>query len=96
MNCLPKTYNGEYEYISSYYYRDTGAPKYESSGTIEAAEFTENYPLKSAKYYGASEKQNSFLEDSRVGVYDTVSCLKQFLEKENTGYTLYDLGFVKF
>lgn len=93
---IPKKYNGNYEYISSYYYRDNGESKYESKGVIEAAAFTSNYPLKSTSYYGAAEKQNSFLEESRIGICDTLKCIKQFLQKENTGYTLNDLGFTEF
>lgn len=93
---IPKSYNGNYEYISSYYYRDNGESKYQSKGVIEATKFTKNYPLKSNSYYGSAEKQNSFLEESRIGICDALSCLKQFLEKENTGYTLADLGFTKF
>lgn len=93
---IPKSYNGNYEYISSYYYRDNGESKYESTGVIEASVFTKNYPLKSSNYYGSAERQNSFLEESREGICDLLDCIGQFLKKQNTGYTLSDLGFNKF
>ncbi len=93
---IPKTHNGNYEYCSSYYYRDNGESKYESNGVIEAAAFTDNYPLKSTSYYGAADYQNTFLEESRIGICDSLRCLSQFLEKEKLGYTLSDLGFAKF
>lgn len=93
---IPKAYSGNYDYISSYYYRDSGVSKYESKGYIEAAVFNDNYPLKSTSYYGTTERQNSFLEESRIGICDALKCLGQFLQKEKTGYTLSDLGFVNF
>lgn len=93
---IPKKQNGKFDYISSYYYRDTGESKYESKGVIEAAEFTSNYPLKSTDYYGSAERQNSFLEESRVGICDLLNCMKKFLTQENTGYTLSDVGFANF
>ncbi len=93
---IPKSYTGNYDYISSYYYRDNGVSKYESKGIIDAAVFTKNYPLKSTSYYGSADRQNSFLEESREGICDTLSCLNQFLKKEGIGYTLKDLGFTQF
>lgn len=93
---IPKTHTGSYEYISSYYYRTDGTPKYESKGTIKAETFTKNSPLNSTKYTGNAAFQNDFMEMSRVGVCDALDCLKQFLQKENTGYTLSDLGFTRF
>lgn len=36
------------------------------------------------------------MEMSRVGICDTLNCLKQFLVKENLGYTLSNIGFEKF
>lgn len=93
---IPKAYTGNYDYISSYYYRSNGVSKYESKGFIEAAVFTKNYPLKSTSYSGAADRQNSFLEESRVGICDALSCLSQFLKKEGIGYTLKELGFTNF
>lgn len=93
---IPKKYTGNYEYVSSYYYRDTGVSKYESVGYVEAAVFTKSYPLKSTSYYGAADRQSSFLEESRVGVCDALVCLDGFLRSNNIGYTLKDLGFTSF
>ena len=50
---VPEHHMGNYEYISSYYYRDTGEPLYEAKGVIKAAEFTKNYPLNCNKYIGS-------------------------------------------
>lgn len=93
---IPKNHTGTYEYVSSYYYRDTGEPLYEARGTIVAAEFTKNYPLNCSKYTGSSDKQNWFMEESRIGVCDMLDCLSQFLAVENLVYTFKDLGFTKF
>ncbi len=93
---VPEEHNGKYEYVSSYYYRDTGEPLYEAKGTITAQEFTNNYPLNCTKYYGSTEKQNSFMEMSRQGVCDLIGCLEQFIEVEDIKYSFEDFGFLKF
>lgn len=93
---IPREYNGNYEYITSYYYRDNGQSICESRGIIQADSFTKNYPLNSTEYFGSSDLQNNFMEMSRTGICDTLNILEQFLKKENIGYTLLDLGFDKF
>lgn len=93
---IPKQYTGEYEYISSYYYRSDGVPLYEAKGKIKAGEFTSSYPLYCDKYTGSADDQNTFMEMSRVGICDLLNCLKNFLTVEKTEYTFTDLGFVKF
>ena len=93
---VPKTHTGRYTYISSYYYRDTGASLYEATGTIVASEFTKNYPLPCSRYIGSTDKQNEFMEMSRQGICDLLDCLENFLEVENMEYSFEDLGFTKF
>ncbi len=93
---IPKTYNGVYDYIVSYYYRDTGYNYCEAKGTINAAEFTSSYPLTCSSYTGPSNVQNDFMEMAREGMCDTLRCLKNFLEVEHTPYKFTDLGFKKF
>ncbi|MBQ8381946.1 MAG: helix-turn-helix transcriptional regulator [Clostridia bacterium] len=93
---VPKNHTGEYEYISSYYYRDTGEPLYEARGTITAGEFTDSYPLNCIKYIGSTDKQNEFMEISRQGVCDLITCLKEFITVENIEYSFLDFGFTKF
>ena len=93
---IPETYTGKYEYISSYYYRDSGEPYYEARGTITAKEFTESYPLNCSKYTGDKEQQNDFMELSRLGICEMLSCLKEFLKVEKLDYSFKDLGFTKF
>lgn len=93
---IPKQYTGEYEYISSYYYRSDGVPLYEAKGKIKAGEFTSSYPLYCDKYTGSADDQTTFMEMSRVGICDLLTCLKNFLAVEKTEYTFTDLGFVKF
>ena len=93
---VPEHHSGKYEYISSYYYRDTGEPLYEAKGTITAEEFTDNYPLNCTKYFGSTEKQNAFMEMSRQGVCDLIGCLEKFIEVEDIKYSFEDFGFLKF
>jgi hypothetical protein len=93
---VPENHSGKYEYISSYYYRDTGEPLYEARGTITAEEFTDNYPLNCTKYFGSTENQNTFMETSRQGVCDLIGCLERFIEVENIKYSFKDFGFLKF
>lgn len=59
---VPEEHNGSYEYITSYYYRDNGESLYEARGTINAENFTDNYPLNCTKYIGATSEQNAFME----------------------------------
>ncbi len=93
---VPKTHTGRYTYISSYYYRDTGVSLYEATGTIVASDFTKNYPLPCSRYTGSTDKQNYFMEMSRQGICDLLSCLERFLEVENIEYSFDDFGFTKF
>ena len=93
---VPENHNGKYEYVSSYYYRETGEPLYEARGTITAEEFTNKYPLNCTKYYGSTEYQNTFMEISRQGVCDLIACLEEFIEVENIKYSFKDFGFLKF
>ena len=93
---VPKTHTGTYEYISSYYYRDTGAPLYEARGTIDAALFTQNYPLTCTDYTGSADVQNEFMEMSRQGICDLIACLEEFTVVEGLEYSFADFGFEKF
>ena len=93
---VPKDFNGEFEYISSYYYRDTGAPLYEARGVITAAEFTKKYPLMCTEYYGSSDMQDDFMEMSRLGLCDLIACLESFVSVENFEYSFADFGFNQF
>ncbi|MBO4584630.1 MAG: hypothetical protein J5756_06140, partial [Clostridia bacterium] len=93
---VPKTYSGQYVYISSYYYRDTGEAVYQAKGSIDAAEFTSNYPLKCTSYTGSSEDQDWFMELSRQGVCEALKLLKGFIKTEQLDYSFADFGFKKF
>ena len=93
---VPENHNGKYEYVSSYYYRDTGESLYEARGTITAKEFTDNYPLNCTKYIGSTENQNAFMETSRRGVCDLIGCLEKFIEVEDLAYSFEDFEFLKF
>ena len=93
---VPKTYSGQYIYISSYYYRDTGAAVYEAKGTIDAAEFTSSYPLKCTSYTGPSDEQDWFMELSRQGVCEALKLMKGFTKTEHLDYSFADFGFKKF
>lgn len=93
---VPREHDGSYVYISSYYYRDTGIPLYEAKGTIDAEEFTDNYPLNCTKYIGSTSEQNVFMEISRQGICDLIRCLKEFIEIEDIAYSFADFGFLSF
>lgn len=93
---VPEIYTGNYEYISSYYYRDTGESLYEAKGTIRAEDFTKKYPLNCTRYIGSTEAQDDFMEMSRQGICDLIDCIKQFVSVEKLEYSFYDFGFTKF
>ena len=93
---VPKEHTGKYDYISSYYYRDTGEPLFEAKGVIDAAVFTKNYPLNCTRYTGSTDAQNGFMEMSRQGICDLIDCLKNFIVVENIKYSFYDFGFLNF
>ena len=93
---IPKTYTGNYEYKTSYYFRDTGEPLYEARGIIEADKFTKKYPLICTEYFGSTDVQNEFMEMSRQGMCDLLDCLREFTSVENLEYSFSDLGFDKF
>ena len=93
---IPEEHSGKYEYVSSYYYRVNGEPLYEAKGTIDAAVFTDRYPLSCSKYYGSTDDQNTFMEISRQGVCDLIACLEKFIEVEQIEYSFEDFGFLNF
>jgi len=93
---VPGNHTGTYEYISSYYYRNSGKPLYEARGTIEADEFTSNYPLTCKKYTGSTERQGEFMEESRQGVCNLLECLAEFIRVEGLEYSFIDFGFTEF
>ncbi len=93
---VPKSHTGNYEYISSYYYRDNGEPLYEAKGTITAGKFNKNYPLNCSRYIGSTDKQNDFMEMSRQGICDLIDCLKKFTTVERLDYSFADFGFTQF
>lgn len=93
---VPKGNTGTYEYITSYYYRESGAPLYEAKGTIEAGKFTKNYPLTCSNYTGSTDQQNAFMETSRKGICQLLEHLEQFLIVEGLECSFKDLGFTAF
>lgn len=93
---VPKEHTGTYEYISSYYYRESGMSLYEARGTIEASAFTKNYPLTCSEYIGSADQQTAFMETSRKGICELLACLAQFIAVEGLECSFEDLGFTKF
>lgn len=89
-------YNKKYEYLSSLYYRDNGESVRSATGYIDPAVFSANYPISCDRYDGAADKQNDFMEESRVGICDLICCLKEFVTVENMecGFSAFD--FVNF
>lgn len=89
-------YNGTYEYLSSRYYRDTGESVRSASGTVDPSEFSQQYPLYCDEYTGTVDKQNDFMEETRVGICDLINCLKSFAEVEQMECGFDAFGFVNF
>ena len=89
-------YDGEYEYLTSYYYREDGESVCYAVGKIDPAAFRENYPLPCDRYEGSADVQNDFMEMSRLGMCNLIKCLKQFaeVEKMDCGFEAFD--FVNF
>lgn len=75
-------YNKQYEYVVSKYYRDTGKGFREVYGYIDPTAFYDGCPLNFSEYNGSVDGQNEFMEESRVGICDTIRCLKRFVELE--------------
>lgn len=89
-------FNKKYEYLSSKYYRDTGASLRSAIGNIDPAVFSSNYPISCDKYEGSADGQDQFMEDSRVGICDLIYCLKEFVKVENMECNFSDFEFVNF
>lgn len=75
-------YNHKYEYMSSKYYRDNGESLRYATGYIDPAVFSDKYPIGCDKYEGSADGQDTFMEDTRVGMCDLIRCLKQFVDVE--------------
>lgn len=89
-------YNGKYEYLSSRYTRSDGVSVRDAKGYIDPAVFSDNYPLPCDEYVGTADKQNDFMEESRVGMCDLIKCLKQFAAVEGMECGFGAFGFVNF
>lgn len=89
-------YDGKYEYLTSKYYRDSGKSLRSATGYIDPAVFSEKYPLSCDDYYGSTDGQTDFMEESRVGICDVIKCLKKFVEVENMDCDFTDFDFVNF
>lgn len=89
-------YNGKYEYLTSRYYRSDGSSIRSATGYIDPAVFSNKYPLNCTEYQGATDGQNEFMEESRVGMCDLITCLKGFVKAENMGIDFSAFGFVNF
>ena len=92
----PKENNGIFEYICSYFYRNTGTPYCQARGSIDGATFTENYPLSCSNYIGSKADQNDFMEWCRQGICEALDCMKNLIKSEKLKYSLADMGFKKY
>ncbi len=86
-------FNHKYEWSSSRYYRDTGESLRFAWGYLDPAKFSKKRPLNCSEYVGSSDGQDDFMEESRVGICDLISCLKQFVkvEKMTCGFGAFEL-----
>ncbi len=89
-------YDGTYEYVSSKYYRDTGESLRYAKGTIDPALFYDGYPISCDVYEGSLDGQDTFMEDTRVGVCDLIRLIKEFVTVENLDCDFSDFDFVNF
>ncbi len=89
-------YDGTYEYVSSKYYRDTGESFRYAKGTIDPSLFYDGYPISCDVYEGAPDGQDTFMEDTRVGICDLIRLIKEFVTVENLDCDFSDFGFVNF
>ncbi len=89
-------YDGEYEYASAKYFRDTGESLRFANGSIDPAVFYDGYPISCDIYEGNSEGQTKFMEDSRIGICDLIRCLKEFVEVEDMDCDFSDFDFIHF
>lgn len=89
-------YNGKYEYLTSRYYRSDGSSIRSATGYIDPAVFSNKYPINCTSYQGSTDGQNEFMEESRVGMCDLITCLKGFVKAENMGIGFSAFGFVNF
>ncbi len=89
-------YNGQYEYTSSKYFRDTGESLRFAAGYIDPAVFSDRYPIPCDTYEGSADGQTQFMEDTRVGICDLINCLKGFVrvEKLECDFSVFD--FINF
>ncbi len=89
-------FHGEYEYLSSKYYRDTGYSLRSVSGYIDPEVFSDKHPLNWNEYTGSLDGQTEFMEESRVGICDLIDCLKNFVTAEDMGCDFSAFEFVNF
>ena len=89
-------YDGQYEYLTSKYYRSDGTSIRYATGYIDPATFTDHYPLSCDYYEGGADGQDDYMEESRVGMCDLIRCLKQFVTVEGMACQFSDFGFVNF
>lgn len=90
------SYDGKYEYLSSKYYRSSGSSLRSASGYIDPAVFSDSYPISCDSYIGDTSGQDSFMEESRVGICDLIRLIKQFAVTEGMECDFSAFGFVNF
>ncbi len=89
-------YNGEYEYASSKYYRETGVSFRLATGIIDPAVFSDKYPIPCDYYDGSTDGQTDFMEQSRVGICDLIRLIKEFVTVEDLKCDFSAFEFVNF
>lgn len=85
-----------YEYTVSKYYRDTGESVRYVKGYLDPSEFSSSSPLKYDSYIGSTQGQDSFLEESRVGICDLIKLIKNFVTVEKLDCDFSVFGFKNF
>jgi len=85
----------KYTYEVSYTSQD-GEVVCQTTGSIPAKTFDKEASLPCSQYIGDEERREEFMETTHDGVYYLLSCAKQFLEKEEIGYSMSDIGFKQF
>ncbi len=89
-------YDGQYEYVSSKYYRDNGESLRYAMGHIDPSVFSDSYPIPCEVYEGKADGQTEFMEQSRVGICDLIECLENFVIIEKMECDFSAFGFKNF
>ena len=86
----------DYLDLKSMYYGIAIADSYDLTGYLNPAEFTTNSPISYREYTGPKEDEFDYKEYARESLVSLVSQLAWYLQENEVGITIADLGFTSF